>query len=1627
MLQKPHLLIVVLALIVTFPAVAFALFDDAPIYTFTVEDDGDPGTIEATAIAGNILYIGGHFDEFYQSVGQGLAFSVDTSEIAFDDRFPQVAGGSDGVKAVVSDGSGGWYIGGDFSLVGDDEIIELAHILPNGDFDDSFDMGVVSDQGECNGGGGGDDSTVYTLALEGSTLYVGGHFTQIGGLDRHCLAAIDISDNTVLPFNPDINNIVYTVFPDDGIVYAGGDFTEVNGGTARNFMAAFDSETGTVTSFDPDISNAVYAITKDTSVADNNVVYAGGNFSTVNGSTDRLYLAAIDTITSLAVEDFDPAPNDVVRALAIGNNNLYVGGNFDTIGGEARNRVAVLTPDGSVDAFDAGLSNSSTAVFALALSDDDTSLYLAGYGLIDSDDTTQLSVLGVNALTGAHLDFDSGLDPVRSNVKSLAFADGELYVGGSLRGETLASRKNLAAIDMSTGLFTDFQHDTDDYVHALLLDDTTLYVGGSFGCLGYDTEQSNCDTGVSAFGLGAIDLEGDTVTDFAPSIFNGEGHGNVSSLAIIGTTLYVGGELNSYVQAFDTTTGDGVAFDPGFVENQTDVYALAENGTALYVGGAFSVLPNGVPVGGAAFVDDAGLLDSFPIFNGAVNVVISDGDGGWYVGGGFSEVTLSDGISTTTVVIPELVHIFSDKTIDETFDLGVFTPDLESVHDLILDGTTLYIAGDFIEVLGEDRFGLASIDLTDNSLLPFNPALNSSANINSIVLDDGVIYAGGDFSCGTYDYNANSCTEVRGNAAAFDALTGETLSFDPGLNNEVFDMVIDGTVLYVGGSFTRTDTVTAVNTLIAETNDGSVYASPQTNGTVYASVSDGAGGWYVGGAFTQIGEDSRDGLAHILSNRSVDPDFNPVVGSTVYALAFDGTTLYAGGTFVFSQGMETRNYVAAFDGTTGALESFDPQVNDNVYALLLDGTTLYVGGAFTQVNGATTRNKLAAFDTADGIATSFDPNVSGESVRSLALEGTTLYIGGQFIDVNGVTNRNNLAALDTGTGLATAFDVEVGGTVETITVGDGVLYIGGGFFSVEGELHTDFAAIDLGTEAILFDAGITSPPETVHDTVLSEDGSIIYLGGGFQVGESLTYYMGLSLDATDGSLLDFPPFHSIGTDDTPEVFTLSAADGNLFVGGLFSDQFGTSRDYIAGFDIDTGSTTPFAVEGFDQNREVRTLALDGTTLYLGGDFTYDNGVANRQNLAAFDTTDSSFVDELVFVPSDTVYTLALDGTTLYAGGNFSGVTNTSTDAFSARAGTLAINTSDWSLLDFDPLSHGTFNFTIQSILPGVDNVVLGGLLDGEFGDVYENLIALDPITAEPVPSFTPTIPYVESLLLDGTALYAGLGFGVRMLDSETGATTTDTATTDSTVYALGVDGTTLYVGGGFSSINDSFEREGLGALSTVTGLPAGFDPLVSPSPVYAFSFNTELLGVGGYGFLDIFGIDDGIDEHGDDDDDDSSDDDSGDDDDDDDNGSGGGDGGGHRKPLLNQSPFLGGNLDIIALLTKLRDLLKIFIGLGGTVPAGADQYLIPGNGGQGACLFARDLTLNDTGDDVKCLQEILIKQNKGPAAQALAVNGSTSFFGGLTQAALAEFQMSVGIVPPAGYFGVLTRAYLNSL
>ncbi|MEO8361716.1 MAG: putative Ig domain-containing protein, partial [Vicinamibacteria bacterium] len=257
----------------------------------------------------------------------------------------------------------------------------------------------------------------------------------------------------------------------------------------------------------------------------------------------------------------------------------------------------------------------------------------------------------------------------------------------------------------------------------------------------------------------------------------------------------------------------------------------------------------------------------------------------------------------------------------------------------------------------------------------------------------------------------------------------------------------------------------------------------------------------VGGFFNSIGGQTRPLLARLDGTTgAADTAFNAnAVGNNVWSIAVqtDGN-IVVGGSFT-TMGAQLRNNLARL-GTTGAADSFNPNVSSTVRALAIqrDGKIL-AGGVFTMV-GATTRNRIARFDS-NGTLDTFDPNVGASVVRTFAIQADgKILVGGQFNTTIGGQARSRVARLDPTTGLADSFNPSAGGNVYSIVVqADTKILLGGIFTSLSpngGGATTRNRIARVNADGTLDTGFDPDADESVYGIALQTDGKLL-VGGGF--------------------------------------------------------------------------------------------------------------------------------------------------------------------------------------------------------------------------------------------------------------------------------------------------------------------------------------------------------------------------------------------------------------------------------------------------------------------------------------------------------------------------------------------------
>jgi uncharacterized delta-60 repeat protein len=354
--------------------------------------------------------------------------------------------------------------------------------------------------------------------------------------------------------------------------------------------------------------------------------------------------------------------------------------------------------------------------------------------------------------------------------------------------------------------------------------------------------------------------------------------------------------------------------------------------------------------------------------------------------------------------------------------------------------------------------------------------------------------------------------------------------------------------------------------------------SPGTgpDGDVNAVAIQSDGKMLIGGAFRNVAGSARAGIARLNADGSLDTSFNPGTGTDfdvfIIALQPDGKILI-GGDFSTFNGV-SRNGVARLnaDGTLDA--SFNPGsgTDVDVYAVvpLSDGKML-IGGDFTTYNG-TNRRALIRVDATGAIDGTFNTgNVfpSGAAVYDMfEQEDGNFVVGGAFQTVGGATRRNIVRLNADGT-LDTTFNPN-GGFNQDIYVmdllPDGRIIAGGPFTNFNGTARSGIArlnadgTLDTGFTPGSGIAGLNGDTFSyVNDLSLQVDGKAVLVG-------NFTTFNGTSRRSVvrvnaDGTL---DTGFSVGQGANSAVYALGPQpDGRAVIAGIFTAYNTTPRARVA--------------------------------------------------------------------------------------------------------------------------------------------------------------------------------------------------------------------------------------------------------------------------------------------------------------------------------------------------------------------------------------------------------------------------------------------------------------------------------
>ncbi len=623
----------------------------------------------------------------------------------------------------------------------------------------------------------------------------------------------------------------------------------------------------------------------------------------------------------------------------------------------------------------------------------------------------------------------------------------------------------------------------------------------------------------------------------------------------------------------------------------------------------------------------------------------------------------------------------------------------------------------------------------------------------------------------------------------------------PVTDGHVRALAVSGNTLYVGGEFQMMGYPMGGGVPVDSSAGAALPRFPMVHGIVYAAVDDGAGGWFVAGAFDRVGDSPRANLARVRGDLSVDP-WNPGVDGTVYALASSGSTLYVAGAFT-TVGGQQRTSVAAVNAASGAVLSWAIQVDGAIRALAMNDGILCMGGSFTKVGGQP-RHHLAAVDGATAQLSPWNPDADGD-VLCLSAADEILYAGGAFLHVSGIA-RYHIAAISLANGSLTPWNATADGTVRAIAVSGGKVYAGGDFVTIGG-IHQEH----LGAVSTRWWQGLDwNPGADDAVTSLLVRGGRVYVGGVFrQIGGHARFRAAI-LDTTLGQPTPWDPRVN------GPVYAIAPSGSSLFVGGAFSSLGGLIRDGLAAIDRRTEQITDWdpEVHGFPN-----AIATENGVVYVGGGFDQIGG-RSRHALAAIDSTTGltlpwnpdSIVDRWY------VTTLVASQTGVYVGSYEPwGHELAMIDLMAGReiwAQYVSGGGEVDKLLLADGLLYAGGDF--DSVGAGVGGV--RPALDG--------IAVLDAATGAVLPRY-PDVYWWNSLASIGGVVFGSWGWGpVEAIDGATGDVLPWSLSSNGSVGCIAAGGRRVYLGGRFTTIGGQ-PRGSLASINAFDRTLTGWNPNVT--------------------------------------------------------------------------------------------------------------------------------------------------------------------------------------------------------
>ena len=641
-------------------------------------------------------------------------------------------------------------------------------------------------------------------------------------------------------------------------------------------------------------------------------LYVGG-FPTATGATNSGLRVWNGTNWSVLATAFGSLV--IVYDFAFIGNDIYVGGVFSGVNGVTTSGLARWNGTTWSD-----VGGFRGAVFALKA--DGANLYVGGSftnagGLIATNiarwNGSQWSALGDGL-------GDGGLGA--NGVNALEVVNGVLYAGGAY---SISGTNNLPYLARWTGsAWVALGPGVDNVVNSLATSGSDLYVAGNFTTAGGSPASRIAKwdgTNWSALGTGLS--------------------ANAGCVAAQGTNVFVSGSFTTAggVSAVRVARWNGLAWSALSLGLSDVANKMAAQGTNLFVGGQFSAADNLI-MGKVARWDGAAwsALSDRPNQGIGLFVQAVAADGTNTYAGGFFEG--AGRVRTSRIAR-------WDGTNWSALGNGLKGPEANNsnvVRAIKSRGVEVFAGGAFTNAGGLSASNVARWN--GSAWVPMHGGVSGTVSAIDATATD--VFVGGSFTnAGGLSISNLARWNNSGWSQVGNGLSGGTVSA----------VLVNGTELYAGGSFTIADGGTANRIAkysnLAWSKVGTAAENGVSGGSVFAIAVNGSD-VYVGGSFTAAGSVTVSRIA--CWNGSVWSDLGGGISGgnrDVRGLAIVNGKLFAAGSFTSISGVGASS-IAMWDGTNwtslgGGL--YHDSGSPRGAGLAAAGSDLFVGGTFAAAGG----------------------------------------------------------------------------------------------------------------------------------------------------------------------------------------------------------------------------------------------------------------------------------------------------------------------------------------------------------------------------------------------------------------------------------------------------------------------------------------------------------------------------------------------------------------------------------------------------------------------------------------------------------------------------------------------------